>query len=484
MRLVVIVSSHSLILALAAVLSAHLSAAAPNGASNDRPAADQAEPAGNAVEWTFDVLELQDGTRYQGLVLADREAEIDFAEIFRPPGKPMFAVIRPVVPGQVAKKTLTSGADRDRLAARFQQFRNRARIEAGRMENVTLRKAAGEAGQFWTYEGPWFRLESTADETMVRRCVVRAEQIFRAYRQLLPPAHQQRTGLRLLIFGSTDEYQRHLSEYGLTFASPAWFSQARNLVVAGGELNSFNRRLQQTQSQNEEVRRQYKMLRSSFSSRLAAVIDQMKQRGYTSAQIEQEVKLRSAAWQREYDEALSRLDLAAAQNEAAFAKVTGQMFAQLYHEAFHAYVENYVCAEDGRAFPLWLNEGMAQIFETGQIEADSLRIDAPDRKRLAELKNDLRGERPLTIQEILLADEQRFLNPASNRSAQRYYLYSWGLAYYLVFDQNRFRPDVLDAFLRNADDFGPAARFTRLVDMPIAKFERLWREAVLAMRPF
>jgi hypothetical protein len=319
---------------------------------------------------------------------------------------------------------------------------------------------------------------------MVRRCVVRAEQIFRAYRQLLPPTRQQRTGLRLLIFGSTDEYQRHLGEYGLTFASPAWFSQARNLVVAGGELNSFNRRLRQTQSQNEEVRRQYKMLKSSFSPRLAAVIDQMKQRGYSSGQIEQEVKLRTAAWQREYDEAMSRLDLAAAQNEAAFAKVTGQMFAQLYHEAFHAYVGNYVCSEDGMSFPLWLNEGLAQIFETGQIEADSLRIDAPDRKRLAELKNDLRGEQPLTIQEILLADEQNFMNPSSNRSAQRYYLYSWGLAYYLVFEQNRFRPEVLEAFLRNADDFGPAARFTRLVDMPAAKFERLWREAVLAMRPF
>jgi hypothetical protein len=252
--------------------------------------------------------------------------------------------------------------------------------------------------------------------------------------------------------------------------------------VAGGELNAFSRRLQQTQTQNEEVRRQYKALKSSFPERLASLIQQMKERGYASAQIEHEVKLRSAAWQREYDQALGRLELAAVQNEAAFAAATGQIFAQLYHEAFHAYAENYVCPQGGAALPHWLNEGLAQIFEAGQIEADSLRIDSPDRMRLTQLQADLRSERPLTIQELVAADEQEFLNPASNRSAQRYYLYAWGLAYYLAFEKNRLRPEVLDAFLSNAEDFGPAARFTRLVEMPIAKFERLWREAILAMR--
>lgn len=477
-------SSYPLFVLLAAVASPAVSGTAPEGAGEEARATQPAPHADEAPEWKFDVLELKDGRVYHGLVLAEHDAEIEFAEIFRPPGRPMFAVIHPVTPQQVATKTLVSGRERERLSARFQQFRNRARIEAGRMEDVALEWTADERGERWTYRGPWFELESTADESMVRRCVVRAEQIFRAYRQLLPPVSQHRNGLRLLIFGSLDEYQRHLSEYGLTFASPAWFSQAENLVVAGGELNAFSQRLRQTRAQNEEVRRQYKILKSSFPQRLETVIRQMKERGYSAVQIEQEVKLRSAAWQREYDEATSRLDLAAIQNEAAFAKVTGQLFAQLYHEAFHAYVENYVCGEAGITFPHWLNEGLAQIFETCQIEADSLRIDAPDRKRLAGLQNDLRGEAPLAIQDIIHSDRQKFLNPSSDRAAQRYYLYSWGLAYYLVFDQDGLRPDAFETFLRNPKEFGPAARFTRLIDMPIAKFERLWREAMLAMRPF
>jgi len=447
------------------------------------PAADTLGQDASSDEWKFDELELRDGSLRRGMLLAENATELEFAEIVRPPGKPMFAVVRPVMRDQVVTKRLLAGADRTRLASRFQQFRNRARIEAGRMEDVDLHQAQVGDRQGWTYEGPWFLLESTADEAMVRRCVVRIEQVFRAYRQLLPPNRTQRTGLRLLIFGSTDEYQRQLREAGLDIAGPAWFSRTRNQVAAGGELNAFSRRLQEAQQQNEDVRRQYKALKSSFPGRLASLIQQMQQRGYSAAQIEQEVKFRSAAWQREYDEALGRLDLAAVQNEAAFAELTGQMFAQLYHEAFHAYVDNYACPPGRSVVPYWLNEGLAQIFESGQIEADSLRIDAPDRTRLSQLQQELRSAAPLPLRELIQADEQAFLNPASDRSAQRFYLYAWGLAYYLAFEDNRWRPGVLDAFLSNEEGLGPAARFTRWIEMPIEKFEHRWREAMLARRP-
>ena len=145
-------------------------------------------PAEEPGDWTFDVVEMKDGRVHRGLVLAGGPAELEFAEIVRPPGKPMFAVIRPLAPDQVAKKQLLGGEQRAKLWARFQEFRNRARIEAGRMEDVTLRRTEGSGKAGWTYEGPWFQLDSTADEIMVRRCVVRAEQIFRAYRQTLPPS--------------------------------------------------------------------------------------------------------------------------------------------------------------------------------------------------------------------------------------------------------------------------------------------------------
>lgn len=459
-----------------------------NSNADDEPsasgqaAASDAARRGAPVEWALDELELRDGSTYRGMLLDDADHELEFAEIFRRPGKPMFAVVRPIPADQVVRKTLLRGDERVRLAARFQQFRNRAQIEAGRMEDVELRRSNDVEPPRWLYEGPWFRLESTADEAMVRRCVVRTEQIFRAYRQLLPSARRDGAGLRLLIFGSHDEYQRHLARHGLTLTSPAWFSQTQNTVVAGGELNAFSRRAREAQAQNDETRRQYKALKAAFPQRLATLIQQMKDRDYAAAQIEQEVKLRSAAWQREYDEAMTRLDQAAVQNEAARARVTDRMFAQLYHEAFHAYVENYVCIDADTTLPAWLNEGLAQVCESGQIEAEGLRIDAPDRRRLAELQRDLRGAQPLALAELVRADAQRFLNAASDRTAQRYYLYAWGLAYYVTFEGNRWQPGVIQAFLKNADDVEPGARLAQLVAMPIDQFEPLWRAAILAMK--
>ena len=451
------------------------------GSPNPQDESAGTAPIEQASQWKLETLEMKDGTVCAGLIQAENETEIEFAEIVRPPGKPMFVIVRPVDSDQVAKTVRLGPADREKLLERFDQFRYRARFEAGRMEKVRLSRAVRDGSVYLNYEGPWFRLESTADEDMTRRCVVRVEQIFLAYRQLLPPEAVRQSDLRLLLFGSMDQYRAYLREADLAIASPAFYSAAENLVVAGSQLNPYARRLRQVRAQNEEARQQYELLKNSFSQRLATVTDQLRQRGYSVSEIEEESKLRTALWQREYNEAMARLDVVELQNEAKFSQVTRHMFARLYHEAFHAYLESYVYTEKDITLPLWLNEGIAQIFESGRFEADTLRVDAPDPDRLARLKADLAGEKPLTVSEILSADEQDFLAGHTGQTGQRYYLYSWGLAYYLTFEMNRFNAESLDPFVLNKDHLGPAARFTRLVGMPIAKFERRWRQAMLGL---
>jgi hypothetical protein len=435
-----------------------------------------------ASQWKLEQLEMRDGTVYAGLILAETDTEIEFAEIVRPPGKPMFAIVRPVDSDRIAKKLRLEPAEYARLLDRFDQFRNRARIEAGRMEKVELGSAERDGTVLFSYQGPWFRLESSADEEMTRRCVVRVEQIFRAYRQLLPPEVDRRSDLRLLLFGSMDEYRAYLRAAGLAIASPAFYSASENLVVAGSQLNSYARRLRQVRAQNKETRRQYQLRRDNFPQQLAAVTGQLKQRGYSEREIEEEAKLRTAVWQREYDEAMARLDVVDLQNEAKFTEVTRDMFARLYHEAFHAYLDSYVYPGEAATMPRWMDEGIAQIFESGRLEADTLRVDAPDPDRLARLQADLSGDQPLSITEVLNADEQDFLSGHKGQTGQRCYLYSWGLSFYLTFEMNLFNSASLEPFVVNEDRLGPAARFTRLVGMPIAKFQRRWRQYMLELR--
>jgi hypothetical protein len=459
-----------------------LSAAAEDQAAGSTgPPTVERQPIEQVAEWKFDTLELRDGTFLTGLIRAENEAEIEFAEIRRPPGKPMFVVIRPIDRERVTDITRLAPDDRRVLQQRFAHFRNRARIEAGQMSNVSLSRSDHSGQSRWAYRGEWFQLESTADEAMTRRAVIRIEQIFRAYRLLLPPRGRPSTDLRVLLFGSMEEYRAFLRGRDLEFASPAFYSTTENLVVAGSRLDSYARRLQQVRQQNQETRRQYTHLKETFTQRLGGVIERLRQQGYAQDEIEDEVKLRTAVWQREYEQVMARLDLVEAQNDAQFAEVTREMFTRLYHEAFHAYVQNYVYPEPDAHLPRWLNEGLAQIFESGQFEADTLRIDAPDPIRLSRLQVELAGPKPLLLADVLTADEQDFLAGHAGRSGDRCYLYSWGLAYYLTFEKNLFRLDALEPYALNEPPLGPIARFTRLVGMPLSKFESQWRAAMLAL---
>src|SRR5262249_11218184 len=85
----------------------------------------------------------------------------------------------------------------------------------------------------------------------------------------------------------------------------------------------------------------------------------------------------------------AQYEKAAKANDGKFETATRQLFQTLYHEAFHAYVGNFVYPPAGRGnpdgpgeLPRWLNEGMAQVFETAVFEAGELRIGHADRTRL------------------------------------------------------------------------------------------------------
>jgi hypothetical protein len=390
--------------------------------------------------------------------------------------------VRPVDPRTVDRLVRLSGGERARLLEQFATFRNRTRIEAGRMDAVSLQRETRDGQACWLHTGDWWQLESSADEEMTRRCVVRIEQMFRAYRQLFPPHREHATTLHIRLYGASDEYQAALQQENLGVENPALYLASRNTVLAGSDLNAYSRRLVQVREQNALTRRQYTQLNAAFPSRMAALGDDLRRKGYTAEEVVQETKLHTATWKREYEAALARIHRAEQQNHARFAEVTALMFQRLYHEAFHAYLENHVLPSERYCVPRWLSEGLAQIFETGQLDGDTLRVDAPDAGRLRRLQADLAGAKPLTIQDVLTADERAFLAAHAGGGAERQYLYSWGLAWYLTFEENLLGRTEVYRVLAEPQQSNPATSFARLVNRPLAKFESTWREAMLALK--
>lgn len=442
------------------------------------------EPAVERVgDWKLESIRLQDGRTYFGLIQTEREGELDFAEIVRQPGKPMFAVVRPVSLRLLDETRRLSGAERAELVARFQAFRNRAHIEAGRMEDIQLEETTRDGAGYLRYDGNWFTLLSTADEEATRRSVVRIEQIFRAYRQLLPPRTGRAEKVEILLYGSGVQYRADLARRKLEVENPAFYSANLNLIVAGSELKRYAAQLARIRKQNEATRRHYESLQADFSNRLVKLAEELKRNGFTREEISEETRIRRGAWEDEYKSLLAEIVEANRRNDALFGEVTRRMFGRLNHEAFHAYLENHVYPHREAAVPRWLNEGLAQIFENGQLDGDVLRVDAPHRGTLLALQADLAGE-PLPLSELLAAQEKAFLVTHVDGSSQRHYLYSWGLAWYLTFYQNLLGSTSLDRYVGpEGAALSPVARFEQLVEMPLVDFERRWRAEMRAIKP-
>ena len=158
---------------------------------------------------------------------------------------------------------------------------------------------------------------------------------------------------------------------------------------------------------------------------------------------------------------------------------------RIYHETFHAYLENYVFPHATCDMPRWLNEGLAVMFEGGILEGDTLRVDAPNAAALKRLKADLSGPEPLGLEKLLATGGADFLqlHGADAAASDRLYAYAWGLAYYLAFEKRLLSDPALAEYVAPAAKrLAPVPRFERLVKTPRNEFERQWRAYVLALR--
>ncbi len=435
--------------------------------------------------WKFDRIALATGKTIDGLILADDGVTgMEFMEVRRLPGKPMNLVVRPIERRMIASVESLNDAERKILRGRLDRFMHRAKFEARRMDDIKLSSQTRDEGRQWNYHGNWFWLESTADEQTSRRAAVRIEQIFTAYRQLLPPQRSPQRHLKIMLFGAEPQYAAFLRGLGLEIANPAFFAADFNIVAAGSDINRFNEQLATTRAEHKAVKDRLDAEFAQLPARLAALAEQMRRKGIAAS----ERKAVIAAEQRRQQERREKLldDIAQAdrRNANKFLQVTDDMYSRLYHEAFHAYLDNYVYPHHEFDVPRWLNEGLALTFEGGQLESDTLRIDAPNRRALRALHADLRGPNPLPLSELLSADADAFLpaHRGGDTAAARLYAYSWGLAYHLTFERSLLDSAAFAEFISPASGKQPAIkRLEHLVGEPLDVFESKWRTAMLKL---
>ena len=433
-----------------------------------------------ATRWPTERVKLVDGRQYDGLIESVDDAWVHLFQIRRPSGRPMFLVIRPIERRLIASVERLEPGSREKLREHVDRFVNRSRIEAARTKAIELNLVENHGTYYQRYRGKWFDMETTLDEASTRRAIVRTEQIFTGYRQILPPRLESRRPLRLVVLDSMDEYQAYLSRLGIRINGPACFIPADNLVVVGSDVARFAAQLAEVDARHNRIRTELETLQQRLPERLAEVGRKLKQDGTPRSETIKLLLIARRKFESRIEEQQKELLCCDRENKRVFEDATGQMFKWLYHEAFHAYLENYVFPSDAYDVPRWLNEGLAVVFEAGLLEGETLRVDAPNREALRLLQADLRSEQPLSLRQLLEADEAAFLAAGS---ANRHYCYCWGLVYYLTYEKHLLGDASLSPFVRlSAADAAPPERFEQLVGTSTEEFEREWRKYVLELK--
>jgi hypothetical protein len=442
-----------------------------------------AEPPGNGLaNWSFDELTLTNGAKIQGLLLDEfPDGKIRFQSVTRLPGRPTVTLTSFFFKPEIASVKKLSEADRAVLKERLAELDPSGKGERKRMESLELVAVdwPDKPNSGKLYKSDYFHLISTGSEELTRRSAVRLEQIYTAFARFLPPTAKPDSPTTIWLATDKDEYKTLLGPLGETLLlNPAVYEPDKNRVVCGNDLKQLGTELQAAQIHHSqqlvsldkyerEVRKLYKP-------------DELKR--YLS-QIDME---------------RNRVAGADIVNGQKFNEATKRIFAVLYHEAFHAYVGTFVYPplkpDDVKAgkgtgeLPRWLNEGLAQVFETAVVEAGELRADCPDRERLNRMKDWLKGKNGgslVPLSDLLLIGKDAFLTShvAQKAAADRAYLTSWALAYYLTFERRLIGTAAFNKYIATVNSGGdPRKAFSQLVGQELLAFERDWHAYLLKLQ--
>jgi hypothetical protein len=425
---------------------------------------------GGLDEWKFEVLHLKTGGSLQGLVVEETREKIRFWQVKRPLGEPATKWLHVYKPNEVARIDRLSARDREALWARIKAIKPiRFKDELQLVQKLDLRPipwGKGNARTGLSYTSAYFVLESDAGREIIGRAALRLEQIYAAYDRYLPSRlrlNQAARPTRIVLMRSVAEYQSLLRGKRLNIFNPAFYDSVHNEIVCASEFQRLGNALEQVRKQEEELNRQIAALKKRYKGRLPAVI---------RAQIQRDRK------------EIGRVNH---ENSKVFEAASRRLFQTLYHEAFHAYLDNFVYPAREVLVPTWLNEGLAQVFETAMIDAGELRIDLADRAHLERIRALVSGGDLVSVADLLKAGPRQFhvRHASEHQLADRYYMTSWALAFYLLVERKVLsNPEKLDQYVTALKGgANHLAAFRKLVGQPLPQFEKAFRDYLLRLQP-
>jgi len=429
-----------------------------------------------ADDWKYDVIHQRKGEPLRGLIVEETADFVRMKLIVRKPNRATLffnevvprrdiARIDPLDPAErevLRKRLETLAHEQELLDAQLRRHEWWRRGDAIPLEEVPWPPAPQRTALAYN-KAEYFRLVSTASPEVTRLAVIRLEQVYAAYARLLPPRVASAKPTLILLAGSLDDYAMLLRGDNHNFFNPAFYDVKNNHIVCGsGALEWLAR-------EREQVGRKHALARADLRQREADLVRAYKGR------VPPEFLL-------DITNARKAIDDAEAANNRAFDTARRRLFQRLYHEAFHAYLATWVYPDE--KVPVWLNEGLAQIFESAVVEVGEFRVGRPDGERVRQVRMAIKDDKLPSLKELLTSDSAQFLvnHARQQQVSDRYYLASWGLAFYLTFERRLLGTKAMDDYVKalqhGAD---PLDAFQALVGVPLPQFEKDYLQYLQAL---
>ncbi|MEK6234360.1 MAG: DUF1570 domain-containing protein [Planctomycetales bacterium] len=454
------------------------------------PAALLAQDKPSAGSWVMDRVVLRSsGAVLEGLIQEETDDHVRILRCIKKPGRPLSFIGMKVRRGDVKHVSRLATEQRNELRRRIDSFKNRRCREQASQASLKLHLCDDLGPGTLCYRGKRFTLLTTTAEKPARLAVTRLEERFRAFMHYLPPRREPTKPLTIILWGSKDEYQAYKARVGLKAANSAFFDAQHNRVVSHTDLNRVLTTYQKTLDAHEARRREFLLQEQSLRAELQRENAILFQQNVNREERKLNGKTRMASFQKRRNTVLREIEELDRRNEARLKD--DPSFRMLYHEAFHAYLENYVYERAHQRVPRWLNEGLAQAMEGASLEfgEKNLLFRSPDWEALTrKLAADLQGPQPMSLRRLLTAPNTAFLiphgEPEGEQTAARHYLYAWGLADYLQHKLLRGRTgtarrEKLDAYVNASAGADPVERFEKLFGQSLDDVEADWRNHVL-----
>jgi hypothetical protein len=424
-------------------------------------------------DWKFDVVHFKHGESWPGLVVKETPAEIIFQHVVRKPGFPTKVFPATLSRDQIDSIDALDEKDREQLAARIKALDRTGKGELLRMQNLELKPVAwakDPKAKALAYQSVYFRLVSNANEEIVRRTAVQLEQLYFAYTRYLPPRTENAEPTTILLAQSRADYQKLIKDAGFNLLNPAFYDAANNQIVCYCEV-------QQLVEEMDKARRLHQDMLEDLDKREAALKKLYKNK-VPPEDLEPIKKGRE------------KVTEAIENNEKLFKKVfderTRRLMQRLYHESFHAYLNNFVYPPADGELPRWLNEGLAQVFEYAILEGDELRVGRLDKDRLARAQMALEKGELVALPELLKSGPKQFVvaHATDQQESDRYYLTSWAVAHYLLCDRRLLGTKAMDGYVAALHRKGDALdAFKELVGQTPGQFENDVKSYLEKLRP-